>query len=605
MQRRVAAIVLPELAIELARSRHGGVGPLAVIIEPEAAAADPRRSTPGFVSTSAARGPREIDAAAMLVAVDSLAFRCGVRPGQSVAEAAAFVSKLAIVELRALDLVRALEAVAELALAFGTTAAIDLGDERAEARPATRRRPRWNGRGAGPWDTVWLDVTGCARLVGGEDLLASELEQAIEALGHTARATVADGPRIAQAMARFGRQPVVSQGEGARALAPLPLAALPLDLDILAWLGKLGVLTIGELARLERTGVVHRLGPRAAEICALCDGQDTLPLRPYEPAPHIVEEQSFEEPLTSVEPLLFCTRGLVARATSRLEARGQAASRIVLLLHCDARFGLEEASHESDTSQHGAGMRVPATPMEHEGPTRSERGVLTVMKLVIEPPVALRREDELLRALHGKLEGLALAGPVHVLLLVVDRLSAARGRQLDLGARPGQSPDALATLVAELGAWLGREGVGLLHIGDSHRPEDRSSLHPPEARALLSRGATPPRAEEGPHTFAPPPLVDGAQPWREPCRLLPRPREIDALRPDSFLSIERTLYTVEALRLCTRLEGVAWWTGAPTTRDYARVWLQSASHRSSGSVEHTCALVFRERGRWLLQGWFD
>ncbi|MBI4954288.1 MAG: DNA polymerase Y family protein, partial [Myxococcales bacterium] len=313
LPRRIAAIVLPELALELGRAhrrRGDREGPFAVIV------AD-------------APGEPAVEGNAVLAAVDVRAYRCGVRPGQSVAQAAAFVGKLevAVVAPRAIE--QALAAVAEVALAFGTTAAL----ERTPAPAALSSA--WGGAGAGPWSTVWLDVTGCARLVGGEDVLASELRQAAEELGHRARTALADGPRLAQIAARFLRVSVVPAGEGAAALAPVPVSALPLEEATLGWLGKLGLLSCGDLARLEPSRLAQRLGPRAAEVCALLEGRDTLPLVAYEPPPRIVETASFEDAVDAVEPLLFCTSGLVARAAVRLAARGRAAGRLALVLHGD------------------------------------------------------------------------------------------------------------------------------------------------------------------------------------------------------------------------------------------------------------------------------
>ncbi|MEM9696667.1 MAG: DNA polymerase Y family protein, partial [Myxococcota bacterium] len=93
-------------------------------------------------------------------------------------------------------------AVAEVASHWGTTVALALED--ATRSDATRAPEPWRkqideeacyrypaGFEAGPLDTVWLDISGCARRVGGEDVLAHELWQALRTLGHQSRIAIA------------------------------------------------------------------------------------------------------------------------------------------------------------------------------------------------------------------------------------------------------------------------------------------------------------------------------------------------------------------------------------------------------------------------------
>src|SRR5882672_3364445 len=72
--------------------------------------------------------------------------------------------------------------VAEVALAFGPVAAFDVATE-----------------------VVWVEIGGCAHLHGGEHALVAALAARVRALGHTCRIAIADGPRIAAAVARFAR----------------------------------------------------------------------------------------------------------------------------------------------------------------------------------------------------------------------------------------------------------------------------------------------------------------------------------------------------------------------------------------------------------------
>src|SRR6185369_6661229 len=137
-------------------------------------------------------GGADVIETAVLDAVEDEARRYGVRPGQRVAEASVLLAGLAVHRVKHGELDAALGRVAEVALAFGPIAALQLR----AADPASPRSP-W---GDAPFDTVWLDVTGAAHLVGGEEALLDELEERVGALGHRVRLAIASGPRLAQAL---------------------------------------------------------------------------------------------------------------------------------------------------------------------------------------------------------------------------------------------------------------------------------------------------------------------------------------------------------------------------------------------------------------------
>jgi protein ImuB len=110
----------------------------------------------------------------------------------------------------------AFERVAEAALAFGPAVAFDVA-----------------------LDVVWVEIGGCAHLHDGERELAQALDARVRALGHACRVAVADGPRIAAAVARFAPDTstplVVPEEKAAAAMRFLPVAALGLEDDVTAW----------------------------------------------------------------------------------------------------------------------------------------------------------------------------------------------------------------------------------------------------------------------------------------------------------------------------------------------------------------------------------
>lgn len=613
--KRIVAIVLPDLACELVRPAVHAVssprtsdGSSAPAPPPFAVIVDDRVD-----DGSAADEP--IRPSAILHAVDPVAWQYGARPGQRAAQAAAFVGRLHVERLSRARILEALGAVAEVALAFGTTAGFDLRGDDGRLRDAGAAARYPAGAGAGPYDTVWLDVTGCARLVGGDDLLCAELRERIAQLGHRARIAIADGPRIAQALARWApsSETVVPAGESAAHLAPLPVAALPLSPEPLSWLGKLGILRIADLARLDRTRLAPRLGRQAADLVALLAGRDDVPVVAFEQPRSIVELASFDHELDGIEPLFFVLRGLVGRAAARLRARGEACGLASIALTLDRSIlRLEQADRD------GGSAGVPTD--DHE------------VLLEIELPVPLASERDLLRALHARLERLALAAPVRAIRLTLDGLAPQRHHQLAMDGDP-RDPSALPTLLAELGAWLGGDRVGVLELVDTHRPEARSRL---VACNPASSGV------KEMETRAPALVATAHAP--EPTRLLPEPLELtqtdavggrvaSSIRPGSLVAAERHLFILDRTRLSHRLEAVEWWSAQPLRRDYLRAWFHAASGPppagrarrgdsettgASAHTEHVEASLFVDRGpssseepsfeggpRIFLHGWFD
>ncbi len=563
-ERRIAAVVLPELLCEIAAapvlvpsSHKRQKAPLGVVIvDPVAAQADGDAVDSGEVGQGTLG--TELKASALLDAVDEQARRYGVREGQSIAEACALVSDLTVRVVSRDQVDLALGRIAELGLAFGPTVSIEAPD------------------------TVWIDITGVAHLCGGEQALAAELSSRVRALGHVARVAVASGPRLARAFARwaiprgtaFEGVTVVPSARTKEALASLPITALPLERESATWLVRLGVLTIGELTALPRSSLAGRLGPEAATVLELCAGRDPAPLVAYPPPRVLTEAISWEEGVESAQPLLFALRGLVARLSGRLSGRGEAAQRIELTL-------------------------------QHDRPVARLRGVEIEQKLHFDLASPLWREVELRRVLSSRLERLELKAPVIGLVLDVPSITPALGRQLDLSrlmtgaATSSPGAESLPVVLAELVADVGKQQVGVLRLVDAHCPEKKSRLAAP-AKRLPSRSKRRPKRLPKQLSLRKASAKDAGFP-NAPTRLLPRPLPIRAaLRPGATFSVGRGLYTIDSVVFEQRLDAVEWWSAKPAARDYWRLFLRSAS----GVVE-ALAYVDRESGARFLQAIAD
>ena len=569
--RRILALILPDLLVELAlRQRlalsaelHSEVHkPLGVVLVNE-----PLKTEPQQLSLSVAGQPLSpepyLPASERLAAVNREAERFGVRAQQTIAEASALVSQLVVTKVKQVEVERALSGLAEVALGYGATVALSAPD------------------------TVWVDITGSAHLFGGEEALAQDLAERVRELGHRTKVAVSAGPDLARAFARWAAPPRRKEGEGVGAVvlvppsrtplaaAELPIHALPLGPDNLSYLTRLGLLTWGELSRQPRSALAPRLGKEAARVLELCSGEDNAPLVPYQPPRVLEEESTWDDAATGTEPLGFVLRGLSARISARLCARGEAAEVLdVTLLHDPviARF----------------------------------RGVppQTVLHFKLSQP--LHREAELRRIVASRLERLKLGAPSVGMRLTVPRLGPLVTRQLSLSellaGDTTSGEEDLPLVLAELSADIGEAQLGVLSLLDAHRPEAQSTLAAalPAQDAHAKRRGKKSRAE--PANASPKSSLRKTEPpiWSRlpspPTRLLPHPVELSSvISAGSTLVLGHTLYTIERLHFEQRLDAVEWWSH-PVARDYLRLWL----HSESGGME---ALVYVDRhsGRRFLQ----
>ena len=125
-----------------------------------------------------------------LAALDAAAEKAGLTPGLPLAEARALVPDLRSRERDIAAETLALERLCDWAQRYSPWAAM-------EAAPSTP--DLCDGGAAG----LWLDISGCAHLFGGEQALLDDLLARLERLGLSARAGLADTPGAAWAAARY------------------------------------------------------------------------------------------------------------------------------------------------------------------------------------------------------------------------------------------------------------------------------------------------------------------------------------------------------------------------------------------------------------------
>ena len=248
-------------------------------------------------------------------------------------------------------------------------------------------------------DGVWLDASATS-LFGGEAGLVEKVEALARTGGYRARVVLASELFTARALARHGAptRACVAPGGSARALGALPLQALEEAPEVVASLRALGLSTLGELAALQPTQVISRLGAEGLRAQRLVRGQDETRLLPAV-LPEVVEEvRTLEAPAESLEPLLFALKAALDRLSARLRGRQRAAVRLTLTL-----------------------ILEPAGP--HPVP-------LALARPTTDPKL-------LLDLVRHRLESVRLDAPVATLVLTVDESCEDHGQQGVLGRCAG------------------------------------------------------------------------------------------------------------------------------------------------------------------------
>lgn len=338
-------------------------------------------------------------------------------------------------------------------------------------------------------DGLFLDISGCAHLFGGEQQLLADLAGRLHGFGLIARLAIADTAGASWAVARYGRaeQAIVPCGGQAEALRNLPLAALRLSPDAQSLMRRLGLRRIGEVMDQPRAPFAARFDGGLLHRLDQASGRAPEPLVAIVPPPAYRAQATFVEPIMSEAHVLVAATRLLHDLARHLSGDDAGARVLRLLL-----FRVD-----GDVLSLDLGLAAPSRDPEH------------IARLI-----GLR-----LDRLGGGLDadfGFEAAA-VHV--LVAEPLAA---RQVALGmGRDEASPDDLARLIDRLQQRLGPGAVRRLHPCKSHIPE--------RAEQARDAGSAIPCADAGLDEAA-----ANAPTAPRPLLLLPRPEtaEVVALIPD-------------------------------------------------------------------------
>lgn len=436
-----------------------------------------------------------------IAALDEEALAAGLRPGQGLAEARAMRPDIAVIEDDPVADRRFLEGLADWCTRYTPLVALDGGDG------------------------LFLDITGCAHLFGGEKAMLDDLLNRLFQLGLKATGAIASAPGLSYAVARFGGGGVVLPEQAGERLAPLPVAALRLPDATVTLVLKAGLKQVGDLLELPRAPLARRFGPHLVARLDQATGQDEEAISPRLPVAELSAERRLAEPVTGEDDLLAIAGQLAARLKPGLEARGLGGRLFELTL-----FRVDG---------HVFHIRAGAA-----APLRDERRITSLF--------AGR-----FAALHDDLD----AGyGFDILRLSVRASQPASARQLDLGGEGAETSARRADFIGETLARFGPDVLVSPILRESHVPERGSGFLPVA------------EAEDNPL----PPVPHPCRAFR-PIRLFRAPELVEAVAevpegPPVHFRWRRSFHRVRRAEGPERL-AAEWWIdgeGAPT-RDYYRI----------------------------------
>jgi protein ImuB len=413
-------------------------------------------------------------------------------------------------------------------------------------------------------DGLFLDITGCAHLFGGEEAMLDGMLEDFFEQGFRTRAGLAATPGAAWAAARFSLDGTIREGGERSFLENLPLAALRLEPNTITSLESVGLRTVGAVAERPRAPLARRFGAMLLFRLDQALGEIEEVISPRLPVPELSVERHLAEPIGLVEDIERLAFLLAKNLKRDLERRGEGARLFELLL-----FRVDGA-----VTCISAGASLPLREPVSVGRLFHER--LATLGAVLDPGYGF----DLVR-------------------LSAFVTAAIDTPQADLGGETGATSEDVALFSDRVRARLGRNAMLTPLLVESHLPERAASLVPADGEPPERKAPAAPRKsiDFSPSRRAP----------ERPLRLFYRPEPIDVPVTEIPEGPPLNFRWRRAMHRVARAEGPEriapeWWheeQDAPT-RDYFRVE-DSDGHRywlfREGLYEAEGASP-----RWYLQG---
>src|SRR4030088_747226 len=204
---------------------------------------------------------------------------------------------------------------------------------------------------------LFLDITGCVHLFGGEAAMMRLVCDVLPAKGFPVGAAIAGTAVCARTMTRHVHGHIVGEGEEADAVKPLPVSALGADDAITTGLRRAGLKTIGDVASRARHEITARFGAGFTTLLEQALGQGDAPISPRKPLPDYIVEKRFAEPVATDAVISATLSRLAEMLVAAMAQQGKGARRL------EARFFRTDGAVRTiivDTGQPGTRGEVTA-----------------------------------------------------------------------------------------------------------------------------------------------------------------------------------------------------------------------------------------------------
>src|SRR5260221_6291482 len=242
--------------------------------------------------------------ALVIYALDDLAARSGLSIGLPLANARAICPELTVFDADEAADRKTLDDIADWCDRFTPLVALD------------------------PPHGLFLDITGCAHLFGGEAALLQAVTGALTRRGFAVSAAIASTSVCARTLTRHVSGKIVACGEEVKAVPPLPVAALGPNQAIARGRRRAGLKTIGDVASRARHEIAARFGAGFTAHLEHALGQGDAPISPRKPLPDYIVEKRFPEPVATENVIAANLSALAAMLVAAMDKQGKGARRL-------------------------------------------------------------------------------------------------------------------------------------------------------------------------------------------------------------------------------------------------------------------------------------
>jgi protein ImuB len=483
-RRRILSLWLPRLPIDRIKRARASAGPA--------------NDDPSIVVAKQ-------NNALQVFALDDKAARFGLEIGLPLANARAICPQLRVFDADEVADAKTLEDIADWCDRFTPLVALD------------------------PPHGLFLDITGCAHLFGGERALMQMICGVLTRQGFAVSAAVAPTSICARTMTRALSGQIIGDGEETEAVSPLPVSALGADEAITRGLRRAGLKTIGDVASRAPHEITARFGAGFTSLLAHALGRGDAPINPRKPVPDYIVEKRFAEPVATESVVSTTLSRLAGMLVKAMEKHGKGARRL------EASFFRTDGAVRAivvDTGQ-------PVTKAEVIGRLFCER--LDALNDPLDPGFGF----DLIRLSASRTE------------IVVQQ-------QRDLDATVHDN-DELAALIDRIAARIGGRRVVVHLPQDTHIPERAVLMAPAQHHLAAATLAAWPARVEGEPPLRPLRLFEKPEPIKVPFATVPD-------GPPHHFTWRRAVHAVVRVEGPERI-AMEWWKqdGQVLTRDYFRV----------------------------------